>query len=141
MLYRDQGSRRQVEFSSRHVAHSSGSVSAHGPLPPSWIECWVQLLHTARQARVVVKSFCAGNSGLTCPVQDLCARLPVSYETRLCTKEVKKVRLPYPDSIFISCEQLMSFVGDKPLIISISDCFNSYKYFSPKEFYCTFQSV
>lgn len=124
--------RRQVEFSSRHVAHSSGSVSAHGALLPSWIECWVQLLHTARQARVLVKSFRTRNSGLKCPVQDLCTRLPMSYKTRLSTKQVKKVRLPYPDSIFISCEKLMSFVGDKPLIIRVSDCFNFYKYFFSK---------
>ena len=99
----------------RHLGGVSGAASAHSP--PSEAACEVTLHE---------------DSGLKCPVQDVCTRLPVSYESRLSTREEEKRRLPYPDSIFISCERLMRFVGDKPLIIRVSDCFNFYKDFFPK---------
>ena len=94
-----------------------GGVPAHGPLLPSWIEVsCAALLHTPARL-CLVQPFCTWNAGWK--LVSACGTLWAN-ETRRSTKEKKKVRLYYPDSIFISWEFLVGFAGDKSPLCRLS---------------------
>ena len=97
----------------RASAHSAGAEPPLTAPPPSWTERRAPRRCARPQAEGPGPPFWARSSGLSDWVQGFCVQQPVSqWHQRKHKGMTKKVRLCYPDSIFISWELWMGFVRD-----------------------------